>query len=457
MQKLEQNNSQMMNDIDDDESEELNLEFSEKQYEYIVNCNRRYNFKVGAVRSGKSYVDIAYTILSRIQKRKGKSGLNLIMGVSKESIERNVLTPMREIYTDGIVGHINSNTNIAMICGEEVYCLGASKKNQVDKIQGMSVKYCYGDEVAKWHKDVFKMLQSRLDKKYSCFDGALNPESPKHWLKTDILDNDELDMYIQEYTIFDNPFLPKEFVSNLCKEYKGVFYDRYIKGEWANAEGLIFGDYKNAIAECPFVLNEKTFKSMSKFCISIDYGIKNAFAALLWVKIDDVWWAWRGYYYSGRTVGKDKDDLELLNEVIKLVSPLFIVQKKLISEYKLQFAEKIETIIDPSATSFITALKKKKLFKVKKAKNSVFEGLKETDLAINLDLIKINSSIKEWEDEAAGYIWDESKNEDLPVKVDDHYMDATRYFVMTKGFVKKYIKDDLSKEYLDTEDDIYLF
>jgi hypothetical protein len=63
-----------MNDIDDDESEEFNLEFSEKQYEYIVNCNRRYNFKVGAVRSGKSYVDIAYTILSRIQKRKGKSG-----------------------------------------------------------------------------------------------------------------------------------------------------------------------------------------------------------------------------------------------------------------------------------------------------------------------------------------------------------------------------------------------
>lgn len=76
------------------------------------------------------------------------------------------------------------------------------------------------------------MIQGSLDKPYSCFDGALNPESNTHWLKTDFLDKIEeknLDVYIQHYTIFDNPFLSKEFVENLCKEYEGtVFYNRLI-------------------------------------------------------------------------------------------------------------------------------------------------------------------------------------------------------------------------------------
>lgn len=199
----------------------------------------RWNIKSGAVRSGKSYVDTAFVVPFRIRERTGKPGLNVILGVSKESIERNVLQPMREIYTEELIGQIN-NRNMAMICGEEVYCLGAEKVSQVAKIQGASIKYCYGDEIAKWNKEVFQMLKSRLDKPYSCFDGACNPEHPTHWLK-EFLDNDELDIYLQRYTIFDNPFLPQEFVEQLCKEYEGtIYYDRLILGLWKRAEGAIY-------------------------------------------------------------------------------------------------------------------------------------------------------------------------------------------------------------------------
>ena len=121
-----------------------------------------------------------------------------------------------------------------------MYCLGAEKVSQVAKIQGASIKYCYGDEIAKWNKEVFQMLKSRLDKPYSCFDGACNPEHPTHWLK-EFLDNDELDIYLQRYTIFDNPFLPQEFVEQLCKEYEGtIYYDRLILGLWKRAEGAIY-------------------------------------------------------------------------------------------------------------------------------------------------------------------------------------------------------------------------
>ena len=216
---------------------------TDKQKEFIRNSTHRYNLKIGARRCGKTYLDILFTIPNRILERKGKDGLVCIFGVSRGTIERNVLQPLRELYGKDLVGNINSN-NIAKLFNEEVYCLGTEKVSQVSKIQGTSIKYAYGDEIAKWNKEVFIMIQGSLDKPYSCMDGALNPENKNHWLKKDFIDQVQekgLDVYIQHYTIFDNPFLPKEFVQNLCKEYEGtVYYNRLILGEWCDAEGIIF-------------------------------------------------------------------------------------------------------------------------------------------------------------------------------------------------------------------------
>lgn len=243
------------------------MQLTSKQNEYIRNATHRWNIKTGAVRSGKSYVDTAYTIPARIRERIGRPGLTVIFGVSRDTIERNVLQPMREIYGSGLVGTIN-NRNMAWVCGEDVYCLGAEKISQVAKVQGSSIKYAYGDEVAKWNREVFEMLKSRLDKPYSCFDGACNPENPTHWLK-EFIDSD-VDIYVQKYEIFDNIYLPKEYVENLCKEYEGtVYYDRLIKGLWKRAEGAIY----RAFADDPdrFVrpVNRQDIKEIR---IGIDFG-----------------------------------------------------------------------------------------------------------------------------------------------------------------------------------------
>ena len=251
---------------------------SDKQKEFIRNANHRYNLKVGARRCGKTYLDNLWTIPSRIIDRKGKDGLNVILGVSNGTIERNVLQPLRQIYGKGLVTTINSN-NIARLFGEEVYCLGAEKVSQVSKIQGTSIKYCYGDEVAKWNQEVFEMLKASLDKPYSMFDGALNPENQNHWLKKDFLDVIEekgLDVYVQHYTIFDNPFLSEEFVDNLCKEYEGtVYYDRLILGLWKNAEGIIyrqFADNPSAYIKDKAVDENGNKKNFMIISIGIDYG-----------------------------------------------------------------------------------------------------------------------------------------------------------------------------------------
>ena len=253
------------------------LVLSDKQKEFIRESNRRFNIKTGATRSGKTYLDLLYTIPSRIRERAGKKGLNVILGVTNSTIERNVLQPMRELYGDKLVGTINSQ-NIAKLFGEEVYCLGAEKVSQVSKIRGASIKYCYCDELAEYNQEVFELLKSRLDKEYSVLDGALNPESPTHWLK-EFLDSDA-DIYCQTYTIFDNPFLTKEFVDNLCKEYQGtVYYNRYILGQWCNAEGIIF----TPIADNPkrYIIPEKYKDKDGKeisnvisgiICIGIDWG-----------------------------------------------------------------------------------------------------------------------------------------------------------------------------------------
>lgn len=244
------------------------MQLSQKQNEYIINATHRWNIKSGAVRSGKSYVDTAYIIPKRIRDRAGLPGLNVIMGVSKESIERNVLQPMREIYTSDLIGNIN-NRNVARVCGEDVYCLGAEKVSQVAKIQGASIKYCYGDEIAKWNKEVFQMLKSRLDKTYSCFDGACNPENPTHWLK-EFLDNKKLDIYLQRYTIFDNPFLDPDFVEKLCIEYDGtVYYDRLILGLWKRAEGAIYRKFADHPED---FIKEPAAVDLTEIVIGVDFG-----------------------------------------------------------------------------------------------------------------------------------------------------------------------------------------
>lgn len=402
------------------------MAFSVKQLEWFENAGHRWNFKTGAVRSGKTYADY-YTIPKRIRARVGKPGLAFVFGVSKSTIERNILEPMRTIWGAQLVGGIKSD-NTAQLFGETVYCLGCEKISQVAKIRGASIKYAYGDEVAEWNEEVFDLIKSRLDKPYSCFDGALNPESPNHWLKK-FLDS-SADIYQQHYRIFDNPFLPPEFINNLCKEYAGtVYYDRYIEGLWSLAEGLIYPMYQDALVD------DVPPGAVTDMCISMDYGTMNAFAAMLWIKINGAWYGVKDFYYSGRDTGIQKTDNEYLTDLERRFAEHIEPIKKAAGSGGL--VHKLEVIIDPSAASFIALLKKSGWAKVRKADNDVLNGIRETATAMNLGRVKVLRSIKAWAEEAGGYVWEDSEGEERPVKINDHHMDAMRYMVMTKRVMKR--------------------
>ena len=387
---------------------------SQKQLEFARYANHRWNFKGGATRSGKTYLDFKWIIPLRIRERAGKDGLAVILGVTKSTIERNVLEPMRNLYGDKLVGTI-SRDNTAWIFGEKCYCLGAEKVSQVSKIRGASIKYCYGDEVADWSEEVFALLKSRLDKEYSCFDGTYNPQYPNHWLKK-FLDSNA-DIFSQVYTIDDNPFLPPSFVKNLKKEYAGtVFYDRYILGKWTLAEGLVYPMFGDSciVQDIP---------DTGDYYISIDYGTHNPFSAGLWcvtkteaVRIGE-------YYYCGREERKEKTPEEYYSEVKRLAGGRDI--KCL--------------IVDPSADAFIATVKKHHEFKVRGAVNDVLPGIQTTAEMIASGKLKIHESCEDAIREFGLYRWDEKAESDRVVKENDHAMDEIRYMVMT--VLKKHFKE----------------
>ena len=383
---------------------------SPKQIEFAREAHHRWNFKGGATRSGKTYLDFKWIIPLRIRERIGQDGLAVILGVTKSTIERNVLEPMRNLYGD-LVGTISSD-NTVWLFGEKCYALGAEKVSQVSKIRGASIKYCYGDEVADWAEEVFALLKSRLDKEYSCFDGTFNPQYPNHWLKK-FLESDA-DIYSQTYTIDDNPFLPESFKENLKKEYAGtVYYDRYILGKWVRAEGLIYPMFDNVVKTEP--------RKYVKYAVSMDYGIQNPTAMLLWGLCGNVWYQIAEYYHSGRETNEQKTDQDYYDELEKLCGDLPI--------WRL--------IIDPSASSFIALCRQRKRFKILPAKNDVLEGIQRTAAALSERKILVNDCCTRTIQEYGLYSWDKKATEDKPIKENDHAMDATRYFVNTAGIWRK--------------------
>ena len=239
------------------------MPLTDRQREFLLNCDHRWNIKTGATGSGKSYLDIAVTIPKRVMAHKGE-GLIVLIGNTKGTLERNILSPMRDLYPT-LVGTISSD-NTVKIFGKKCYALGADNKKHVARIQGATFEYCYGDEITTWSEEVFQMLKSRLRCEHSHFDGTCNPDNPHHWFKA-FLESDA-DIYQQQYVIEDG-VLPESVITELKKEYAGtVYYDRFINGLWVAAEGAVY----RAFADNPerFIIDEAP--AISHAIIGVDFG-----------------------------------------------------------------------------------------------------------------------------------------------------------------------------------------
>lgn len=386
------------------------LSLTNKQKEYWNNSTCRWNVKCGATRSGKTFLDY-YLIPKRIRAVSGKEGLYVFLGNTKSTLQRNIIEPLQNIWGDNMVSDIRAD-NTAFMFGEKVHCIGADKINQVNRLRGSAIKYCYGDEVVTWHEEVFNMLKSRLDKEYSIFDGTCNPEGPNHWFKK-FIDRTDIDLFLQNYTIYDNDYLPDSVKKALETEYaNSVYFNRYILGEWAIAEGLIYSMFNQQQQN----LIDTSGMSFDRYRVSVDYGTQNPTVFLLFGRNNGKWYGIKEYYYSGREKQRQKTDSEFADDMIQFIDGIPYGR----------------IIIDPSAASFIAELKKRGL-NVKKARNDVVDGIRFTGSLFSKGELFIDANMKKTLDEINAYSWDSKTiGIDKPIKENDHCMDAMRYFAYTE-------------------------
>lgn len=404
------------------------IQLTPKQAAYAVEAHHRWNFAVGAVRSGKSHMATLHTIPDRVIAGRGRRGINLILGASKENIERNVLTPMRDFWGDRMVGEIDTR-NRCELFGERAYCIGAEKVSQVSKLRGSEVKFCYVDEVCDVHPDVFEMLKSRLSLPWSECHCACNPAGPRHYVKQFIDQALEpgsgIDLFYQHYTIWDNPFLPPEYVRSLEAEYRGtVYYKRYIEGLWAQAEGLVYPMWEQAVGIPPVeVIDQLSGEDRGlEEAFSVDYGTMNAFAALRWIRCGGTWWVAKEWRYSGRDEGRTLTDSDYADRLCAMAEGVPERERR----------EGLLLIVDPSAASFIAEMRGRgDLWRVRKADNAVADGIRDVALCLQSGRVRVSPGCKGTLREFDAYSWDDRSVEDRPVKSEDHCMDAMRYMVRT--------------------------
>ena len=215
--------------------------FSKKQEDFLINDLHRINLLYGSVRSGKTWISLLKWAIWVGQQASDKQFL--MVGKTITTLKRNCLVLLEELIGDNITYSISQKK--AVIFGRTVWLEGANDERSESKIRGMTLMGVYIDELTQIPQDFYLMALSRLSEKGAVFLATTNPDHPKHYVKTEIIDNDNLDKQIIKFLIDDNIFLDETYKENLKKEYSGVFYQRFILGEFVRAEGIIFPEFAN--------------------------------------------------------------------------------------------------------------------------------------------------------------------------------------------------------------------
>ena len=373
----------------------------------------------GAIRSGKT---VSMSLSFGLWAMKKHNGQNFIMaGKTVGSFRRNVLRFWKIMMKSrGYVVVEKRSDNLVVVTKGDVenyfYIFGGKDEASQDLVQGITAAGAFFDEVALMPESFVNQATARCSVDGSKFWFNCNPASPQHWFKVGWINKYiEKKLLYLHFTMDDNLSLSEKIKERYKGQYSGVFYQRYILGLWALAEGLIYSMFGTG-SIVPTI--ERIY---TRYVISMDYGTQNPTAMGLWGFCDGVWYQVNEFYHSGRETNQQKTDLEYYEDLERLAGDLHI-------EY---------LIIDPSAASFITLVKQKRRFKVKKAKNDVLDGIRKTASAIQTGKIKVNDCCKSTIKEYGLYSWDQKTGEDRPIKDNDHAMDMTRYFVNTMNIMKQ--------------------
>lgn len=380
------------------------LAFPYSKYDAII-CD-------GAVRSGKTSLMMWAFVSWAMENFSGQSFG--ICGKTVDSCTKNIIVPFtvmtlaKEKYT---LRWRSSHKILEVRRGAvtnyfEVF--GGKDESSYTLIQGRTLAGVLLDEVVLMPRSFVEQALTRCSVDGAKLWFSCNPDNPMHWFYTDWIKRArERNALYLHFEMTDNPGLSQKTLERYQTMFSGVFYDRYVRGKWCVAEGLVYDFGEEQITD--------DVPQNGEYYISVDYGTLNPFSAGLWcidggkaVRIAE-------YYYSGRDSKVQKTDEDYCDAIIKLAGgkPVRSV------------------IVDPSAASFITALRRRGNFSVREAKNDVLDGIRLTYRMLKNGQIKIHKNCKDAIREFGLYRWDDKSTTDKPIKENDHAMDDIRYFANT--------------------------
>ena len=398
------------------------IELSPKQARWIVQADSPVNIWHGSVRSGKTVGSIWRWAQHMAHPPTG--GQFVMVGKTLQALYRNVILPMQDPAQFGPLAqqvHYTQGAPQAVILGRPVHMIGASDAKAEAKIRGMTVAGAYVDEATLVPELFWNQLLTRMSVVGSRLFATTNPDSPSHWLRREFLLSTSPLVRSFGFKIDDNPFLPAEFVAGLKAQFHGLFYRRFIDGEWVAAEGAVYDMWdpdRHVVDILPAI--------SSWLCVGIDYGTANPFhAVLLGLGADGCLYIGAEWRYDGRTQMRQLTDAEYADRLEGWLTTEPVRGHKIISPTYL--------VVDPSALSFRTELKSRSIVQTE-AVNAVLDGIRLTSTLLGKGQLKVHRSCVHLCREFDGYSWDDRASllgEDRPVKADDHGMDALRYAVAT--------------------------
>jgi PBSX family phage terminase large subunit len=387
--------------------------FSSKQLLSIRESDSSINIWEGSIRSGKTHASLWRFI---DETNRGPPGDFAIITRTYDSFERNILPELHKILGKH-VRYMRGKRQI-FIRNRKCHVITADDASAESKIRGCTLAGAYVDEITIIPENVFIMLLGRLSVEGAKLFGTTNPDSPYHWFKLWMDNNPDIKAF--KFVMADNPSLSQERQEFYRRQFKGLWYLRFIEGKWVQAEGAIYDFFDEKIHVVDFPTSTANY-----YIVGVDYGTTNPCSFVmvgynphrypnLWVEDE--------YYYSSKVSQRQKTDNEYAQDLQN-----FCEGRAVRAIY-----------LDPSAASFKAELSKIGVDNIFDAENEVLDGIRFVAKLLTQGTFKICRKCRSLIAEFQSYVWDEKSTKagiDKPKKENDHALDALRYALYSHFFL----------------------
>lgn len=382
----------------------------------------------GAIRSGKTVVAcLAWLDWLPIAPQ----GHLAIIGKTRTTITRNILDVIRMIHPHAI-GKYTSKSDQVTIMGRTVQVIGANDAQAETKIRGLTLAGSMVDEATLLPEPMFVQLLGRHSVTGAKMIATTNPDSPAHYLRSRYIDRIERgelpDWRLFHFTMEDNPGLTEEYKASVRREFTGLWYRRFIQGEWVSAEGAVYDMWDPTTHVTPW---EQLPRMVDCYAVGIDYGTQNPTAAII-LAIGE-----NGHLYladefridatnRGHGTWTDREQSEALLRWLK--------EKQHFPHPENADMHPRRLIVDPAAASFKVQLQQDNAWGLTDADNDVLYGIRLVANGLASGWLHVSDRCTGFIAEAPGYSWDpkaQLAGTDKPIKTADHSLDAARYALTT--------------------------